>query len=264
MRARLAPSDPATNDDALVERTAPARRRPRRRLWCALGTAAVLAVAVLAKAWVRGEVWLAYVLPTQSVWDRIHGGEGTRHWREHAATQAVLVEQMNRRHPTYASLLDIGCSRGYILAQLAARRSQAEHYGGDISPRMVHRAQQNCPQCRVAVVDAATLDLPDGWPVSYDVVLVSDLLYYIPYGGLPQVVSSENRNIEASRPWFAAVARLARREVVFSAHQNNPRVQALLRAAGARQFHRSGAWVLAGTAPAVDESAPRGVSGAAD
>ena len=43
MRARLAPADPATNDDALVERTAPARRRPRRRLWCALGAAAVLA-----------------------------------------------------------------------------------------------------------------------------------------------------------------------------------------------------------------------------
>ena len=71
MRARLAPADPATNDDALVEHTAPARRRPRRRLWCALGAAAVLAVAVLAKVWVRGEVWLAYVFPTQTVWDRV-------------------------------------------------------------------------------------------------------------------------------------------------------------------------------------------------
>ena len=83
MRARLAPSDPATNDDALVEHTVPARRRPRRRLWCALG-AAVLAVAVLAKAWVRGEVWLAYVFPTQTVWDRVHKGAATAHWREHA------------------------------------------------------------------------------------------------------------------------------------------------------------------------------------
>ena len=129
---------------------------------------------------------------------------------------------------------------------------------------MVRRARRRCPQCRVAVVDAATLDLPDGWPNSYDVVLVSDVLYYIPFAGVPQMVASENSNIEASRPWFAALANLARREVVFSAHQNNPRVQAILRAAGARQFHRSGAWVLAGTAPAVDESAPRGVSGAAD
>ena len=254
MRARLAPSDPATNDDALVEHTVPARRRPRRRLWCALG-AAVLAVAVLAKAWVRGEVWLAYVFPTQTVWDRVHARGATAHWRENAATQAVLVAEINRRHPGYSSLLDLGCSRGLVLAQLAARQSQAAHFGADISPRMVRRAQRRCPQCRVEVVDAATLDLPDGWPVSYDVVLVSDLLYYIPYGGLPQVVSSENRNIEASRPWFAALANLARREVVFSAHQNNPRVRALLRAAGARQFHWSGAWVLAGTAPAVDESA---------
>ena len=264
MRARLAPSDPATNDDALVERTAPARRRPRRRLWCALGAAAVLAVAVLAKAWVRGEVWLAYVFPTQTVWDRVHAGGATRHWREHNGTQAVLVAQINQRHPGYASLLDLGCSRGYILAQLASQRPHAAHYGGDISPRMVRRARRRCPQCRVAVVDAAALDLPDGWPDSYDVVLVSDVLYYIPFAGVPQMVASENRNIEASRPWFAAVSRLARREVVFSSHQNNPWVRAMLRAAGARQLSPGGAWVLAGTAPAVDESATRGVSGAAD
>ena len=79
-----------------------------------------------------------------------------------------------------------------------------------------------------------------------------------------QVVASENRNVAASKPWFEAVANLARLEVVFSSHQNNPRVRAMLRAAGARQFHWSGAWVLDGTAPAVDESATRGVSGAAD
>ena len=259
MRARLAPADPATNDDALVERTAPARRRPRRRLWCALGAAAVLAVAVLAKAWVRGEVWLAYVFPTQTVWDRVHARGATAHWREHAATQAVLVAQINQRHPGYKSLLDLGCSRGVILAQLAAQNSKAALYGGDISPRMVRRARRRCPRCFVEIVDAAALALPDGWPDSYDVVLVSDVLYYIPFAGVPQMVASENRNVAASKPWFAAASRLARREVVFSAHQNNPWVRAMLRASGARQLSPGGAWVLAGTAPAVDESATRGV-----
>ena len=252
MRARLAPSDPATNDDALVEHkldAIPARRPRRLRRWCALGAAAVLSVAVVAKAWVRGEVWLAYVFPTQTVWDRVHARGATRHWREHNGTQAVLVAEINQRHPAYASLLDLGCSRGYILAQLAARQSQAAHYGGDISPRMVRRARRRCPQCRVAVVDAATLDLPDGWPNSYDVVLVSDVLYYIPFAGVPQMVASENRNVAASKPWFAAVSRLARREVVFSAHQNNPWVRAMLRASGARQLSPGGAWALAGTAP---------------
>ncbi|CAH0372155.1 unnamed protein product [Pelagomonas calceolata] len=248
MRARLATADPATNDDALVEHTAPARRRPRRRLWCALGAAAVLAVAVLAKAWVRGEVWLAYVLPTPAVWDRVHAGGATRHWREHNGTQAMLVAQINQRHPGYSSLLDLGCSRGLVLAQLAARQSQAAHFGADISPRMVRRARRRCPRCFVEVVDAATLALPDGWPDSYDVVLVSDVLYYIPFAGVPQMVASENRNVEASRPWFAAVSRLARREVVFSSHQNNPWVRAMLRAAGARQLSPGGAWALAGTA----------------
>ena len=193
MRARLATADPAANAaDALFQRTLdaiPARRPRRLRRWCALGTAAVLAVAVLAKAWVRGEVWLAYVLPTPTVWDRVHGGEGTRHWREHGATQAVLVAEIHRRHPGYTSLLDLGCSRGFILAQLASQRPQAAHYGGDISPRMVRRARRRCPRCSVEVVDAATLDLPDSWPVSYDVVLVSDLLYYIPFAGVPQVVA---------------------------------------------------------------------------
>ena len=69
MRARLATADPAANAaDALFQRALdfvpePSRRRPRRRLWCALG-AAVLAVAVVVKACVRGEIWLAYVLPS--------------------------------------------------------------------------------------------------------------------------------------------------------------------------------------------------------
>ena len=254
MRARLATADPAVNAaDALFQRALdfvpePSRRRPRRRrLWCALG-AAVLSVAVLAKAWVRGEVWLAYVLPTPTVWDRVHGGEGTRHWREHGATQAVLVAEIHRRHPGYTSLLDLGCSRGFILAQLASQRPQAAHYGGDISPRMVRRARRRCPRCSVEVVDAAALAMPDGWPASYDVVLVSDVLYYIPFAGVPQMVASENRNVAASKPWFAAVASLARREVVFSAHQNNPWVRAMLRASGARQLSPGGAWVLAGTA----------------
>ena len=267
MRARLAPSDPATNDDALVEHTSdaiPARRPRRLRRWCALGAAAVLAVAVVAKAWIRGEVWLAYVFPTQTVWDRVHAGTSTKHWREHAATQAVLVAQINQRHPGYTSLLDLGCSRGLVLAQLASQSPDAAHFGGDISPRMVRKARRRCPRCFAEVVDAAALDLPDSWPDSYDVVLVSDLLYYIPFAGVPQMVASENRNIEASRPWFAAVSRLARREVVFSAHQNNPWVRAMLRASGARQLSPGGAWALAGTAPAVDESATRGVSGAAD
>jgi len=255
MRARLATADPAVNAaDALFQRAldfvpAPSRRRPRRRrLWCALG-AAVLSVAVLAKAWVRGEVWLAYVFPTQTVWDRVHKGAATAHWREHGATQAALVAQINQRHPAYASLLDLGCSRGLILAQLAAQNSKAALYGGDISPRMVRRARRRCPRCFVEVVDAAALALPDGWPDSYDVVLVSDVLYYIPFAGVPQMVASENSNVAASRPWFAAVSRLARREVVFSAHQNNPWVRAMLRASGARQLSPGGAWVLAGTAP---------------
>ena len=114
---------------------------------------------------------------------------------------------------------------------------------------MVRRARRRCPRCFVEVFDAATLDLPDGWPVSYDVVLVSDVLYYIPFAGVPQMVASENRNVAASKPWFAAVANLARREVVFSAHQNNPWVRAMLRANGAHQLSPGGAWVLDGTAP---------------
>ena len=166
MRARLATANPAVNAaDALVQHALdaiPARRPRRLRRWCALGTAAMLAVAVLAKAWVRGEVWLAYVFPTQTVWDRVHKGAATAHWREHATTQAALVAQINQRHPAYASLLDLGCSRGLILAQLATRQSQAAHFGGDISPRMVRRAQRRCPQCRVAIVDAAALDVPGG------------------------------------------------------------------------------------------------------
>ena len=78
-------------------------------------------------------------------------------------------------------------------------------------------------------------------------MLVSDVLYYIPFAGVPQMVASENRNVAASKPWFEAIASLARREVVFSSHQNNPWVRAMLRANGAHQLSPGGAWVLAGT-----------------
>ena len=235
--------------------------RPRRRRRAA--------VAVVAKAWVRGAwVWLAYVLPLRPLWDAVHAGGATRHWREHAATQAVLVAEINQRHPAYASLLDLGCSRRAVASsrgkkgcffaarqKAQARALRRRHQSKDGPPRAtnlspVSRRRSSTPRnspCR-------------RWPDSLDVVLVSDVLYYIPFAGVPQMVASENRNVAASRPWFAAVSRLARREVVFSSHQNNPWVRAMLRAAGARQLSPGGAWALAGTAPAVDESATRGVS----
>ena len=221
--------------------------------------------------------WLPYVLPQSPawLWDLMHTSanhEGGM-WRYGPSVQAEVTRYVLERHAGYASALDVGCNVGFMLARLQEANPRARHYGTDISPTVVAAARARCPQCAAVVPFdlAALLDeetarqagvhpLAAGLPTAVDVVLVSDVLYYMPYGHLPPALG---RLVPSAwlRPsqhrLFDALARLARREVIFSDHEDNPGVVDFLEANGAKRVQLRGrnrgrgrsVWTVAGRAP---------------
>ena len=170
-----------------------------------------------------------------------------------------------------------------MLARLQQANPQAQHYGTDISPTVLALARARCPQCAaLAPFDLATLlddeiasqagvqPLAAGLPTAVDLVVVSDVLFYMPYGHLPPalgwlVPAAWLR--PSQRQLFDALARLARREVIFSDHEDNPSVVDFLEANGAkrvqlRRHNKARArsvWTATGRAPRRGEGTLRGV-----
>lgn len=211
--------------------------------------------------------WLPYLLPTEAVWDRVvhKGRDDDRNggvWHTSAGVHRELTCYIDAYHPDYASLLDVSCNLGWMLAHLSHRHPNASHYGTDISRRMVAATQRRCAACKTAPFDLArlaravppaappssALDSPlaafADAPAAVDVVIVSDVLYYMPYDGWApallnaQVVPSRRLRV-AQRRLFDALTSMARREVVFSDHQSNPAVIDFLTSMGATPLNLS-------------------------
>ena len=236
--------------------------RPRsygcRSCWVAVALLAAL-VLLLLPAETRRRMqhlhWLPYVLPRSPswVWDYMHGQAartGGGMWRYGPNVQSELTRFLLRTHPKYSSLLDVACNDGYMLARLARARPNAAHYGTDISEAMVRSTRARCASCAgVAALDLASLALDAetaaaagerplslGLPSSFELVVVSDVLYYIPHGRMPPILgrflpaawrrSSERRLMES-------LTRLASKEVIFSDHEEHPRVVEFLQSNGA-------------------------------
>ena len=138
-----------------------------------------------------------------------------------------------------------------MLARLEALNPRAQHYGTDVSAAMVAATRVRCAKCAAVVqFDLATLldadstsragvqPLARGLPATFDVVVVSDVLYFMPFARLPPVAGRlvPKAWLRASqRRFFDALVRLARRAVVFSDHEDNPLVVDFLAAHGARR-----------------------------
>ena len=212
-------------------------------------------------------------------------------WRYGPSVQAEVTRYVLERHADYASALDIGCNVGFMLARLQVKpycttnpnvvmlarlqeaNPRAQHYGTDISPTVVAAARERCPQCAAVVPFdlAALLDeetasqagvrpLAAGLPTAVDVVIVSDVLFYMPYGHLPPALGRLVPSAwlrPSQRRLFDALARLARREVIFSDHEDNPGVIDFLESNGATRVQLRGrnrasgrsVWTAAGRAP---------------
>jgi SAM-dependent methyltransferase len=224
--------------------------------------------------------WLPYVLPRAPpwFWDWLHSKQPGGLWKYNANVQTELTSFVLRTQPDYKSLLDVACNGGYMLQRLQKQRPKAKHYGTDISPAMVAATQSRCTECAgVAVYDLATLVIDEKaarsagnvsitdeqgrvLPPSYDVVIVSDVLFFMPWAGLPPAA---NRFVPTSwlrasqKRLFDALTRMAKRVVVFSDHENNPYVVDFLQAMGAVRrpmvtLHgrkQRSVWTAAGRAP---------------
>ena len=225
--------------------------------------------------------WLPYVLPRAPpwFWDWLHSKQPGGLWKYNANVQTEPTSFVLRTQPDYKSLLDVACNGGFMLQRLQKQRPKAKHYGTDISPAMVAATRSRCTECAgVAVYDLATLVIDEKaarsagnvsiitdeqgsvLPPSFDVVIVSDVLFFMPWAGLPPAA---NRFVPTSwlrasqKRLFDALTRMAKRVVVFSDHENNPYVVDFLQAMGAVRrpmvtLHgrkQRSVWTAAGRAP---------------
>jgi SAM-dependent methyltransferase len=84
-------------------------------------------------------------------------------------------------HDYYESAIEIGCSIGILTARLATRCGRL--HAVDTSPTAVKSAKTNCRSCNNVDIHIATapFGLPHG---SYDLLLLSEVLYYLDRGDL--------------------------------------------------------------------------------
>lgn len=84
------------------------------------------------------------------------------------AYRRLLAHYYNLIIPAGASILEVGCGSGELLALLKAGRKT----GIDLSRRQIEAARQRLPEAEFHVQAGEELDLPD----RYDVILISDTL----------------------------------------------------------------------------------------
>ena len=213
----------------------------------------------------RGGIWRAYFVPTPEMWDSIHRhGAGTPggiwHYDKARMEKSHTFRYLSQKK--YSSLLDVSCNVGITLASLQRYHPGATHYGTDISKVMVESTQKNCPLCLAAQFDlgqlqsGSTKELPSTWPSAFDVILVSDVLIYISWAGIPpfflrcDCCCSAFRSwaLSAQRAFLTSIASLATDEVIFSSHQNNIVVTTMMQELGVRFDKDRNIWRLPGTA----------------
>ncbi|MBP2674651.1 MAG: methyltransferase domain family protein [Deltaproteobacteria bacterium] len=99
-------------------------------------------------------------------------GEYDRWKAKSAYYYRLLVRIYRERVPEGASVLEIGCGTGTLLAAL----SPARGVGVDVSPRMVEIAAAKHPSLSFRVADAETFDPGE----TFDYVIIPDVVEHIP------------------------------------------------------------------------------------
>ena len=171
---------------------------------------------------------------------------------------------------SYESIWDVSCNVGFMLSSLLSKHPSAKHFGTDISNVMVESTRQNCPSCVAAQFDLGNLRHPgiaaqevvhEAWhredvPRSFDVILVSDVLLFIRWGGIPPVLLRCDCCCSIFRKWAVPsqkafmenIASLAHDEVVFSYNQGNLIVVTMMQELGVKFDDQYKIWRVPGTA----------------
>lgn len=82
---------------------------------------------------------------------------GTRDLMAKAIEEAVLLDAMARHVPAPARVLELGCGRGELLAQVAARYPQAEIWAIDVADQMAAAAAAAVPRATVRCGDVRAM-----------------------------------------------------------------------------------------------------------
>ena len=114
--------------------------------------------------------------------------------------------------PTGASVLDVGCGNGLVLALMSRFRGIARGVGVELSARALDAARKISSHASLPLsfVEASTLDK---WPVeSFDVVSMIDVLHHVPIAFREEFVSAALSRVAengrfiykdmASAPWW--------------------------------------------------------------
>mmetsp|Transcript_26758 Transcript_26758/g.42920 ORF Transcript_26758/g.42920 Transcript_26758/m.42920 type:complete len:319 (-) Transcript_26758:32-988(-) len=190
-------------------------------------------------------VWLTFIFPSSIIWNEIHGSHsvsdgGVWHYGPNDRYKSVgLVEFIEGRHPDYDSVWDVACNLGVVLKHLAIKHPNRRYVGSDISSVMVNATRSECLNCTVEAFDVAQLQYADhsshGFPNEVDVIIVADVMYYISWGGWPPIGNWLYPSFMVSgyqTRFLQHLTRRARKEVIFTNHQNNKGVRRFFREMG--------------------------------
>jgi SAM-dependent methyltransferase len=104
-----------------------------------------------------------------------HAAERDRWRRRHAAYYGAIDRLARSVVPEKASVLEIGCSTGDLLAAC----KPAIGVGLDIAPALIERARQKYPALEFVIGDAETLDAPELEGRTFEYVILSDVVGHL-------------------------------------------------------------------------------------
>lgn len=106
--------------------------------------------------------------------------------RKRAITLAALP------HPRYRRAFEPGCAIGVLTRELAARCDEVVAW--DLHPAAIAECRRRCGD--LTNVHTATGAVPDTWPDGeFDLVLLSEVVYYLDPQGLAALVSEVRRSL---------------------------------------------------------------------
>lgn len=171
----------------------------------------------------------AYIVPTANTWDKLY--ETSDVWSYNSLVHEEVVHFIAKSFPNATTVLDLACNQGFMLDHLGTELPNIELYGTDISNTMVAKTKETCKRCHTAQFDIhrilrknVSFEI-DGFPSQFDVIIVSDVLLYVSWGGcLPFMVKfgwcPEEWMQETQRNFMNNLRNLGK-HVVFSSHQQN-------------------------------------------
>lgn len=151
------------------------------------------------------------------------------------------------RKPRYRHALELGCSIGGLTRLLAERCESLTSV--DTSSTALEHARQHCPASHVRFVRA---HLPDGdWQARYDLIVLSELLYYFTPCALAGLANRLRSCIEAGGTEFIMVHWIGETDYPLSGDVAAHLFLALMRASHCMHMreplYRLDSWVAIGT-----------------